>query len=456
MRILFIILIGLFSTCILAQESHQYPEKDIITRDLIMSNKKNRSTITVEVVNGRVFTGGDICLGTEEEIFGRDKGGVLVLSGPYLWTNSEIPYEIESGHIYQSQIEAAIEEYNTKTNICLYPRAGETDYVRFIQGSGCWSYVSSIGGMQEISIGIGCYLKGTIMHEISHAAGMWHEQSRTDRDNYVTINTANITSGREFNFDIYSYGFDVGSYDYSSVMHYSKYAFSSNGFPTISINMPPGLPSTTIGQRDSLSSTDIFTLNTLYPQSGCPTTDFDLTEATYGFPQITSRTFQDCGDFSTEIPVKAGDSVIFKAASSITLSPGFSVSAGSTFSASIAACPSADEGTDRQGEVDSLPRITLNEKQSFQGFQQWKVKIYPNPFSSTFNFTITSSEYFLQGWKLLDLQGKVIMSHQKLNSDNIQEIELGAELNNGLYFLQFETKDSKGNAHFHTERVIKK
>lgn len=455
MRIIFILLVGLISSGIIGQESHQYPEKDIVVRDLIISTKKSKSYTKVEVINGRVFTGGDICLGTEEEIFGRDKGGVIVLSGPYLWTNSEIPYEIESGHIYQSQIEEAIEEYNTKSNICLYPRAGETDYVRFIQGSGCWSYVSSIGGMQEISIGIGCYLKGTIMHEISHAAGMWHEQSRADRDNYVTINTANITSGREFNFDIYSYGFDVGSYDYSSVMHYSKYAFSSNGYPTISINMPPGLPSTTIGQRDSLSSTDIFTLNTLYPQAGCPTTDFDLTEASYGFPQITSRTFQDCGDFSTEIPVKSGDSVIFTAASSITLKPGFSVSAGSSFSASIAACPSAGEGVVRQGTGDTLPKITLNDQQAFQEFQQWKVKVYPNPFSSTFNFTVTSSEYVLHGWKLLDLQGKIIASHQNLNVDSFQELELGAEINSGLYFLQFETKDSHGNIYFHTERVIK-
>ena len=35
-----------------------------------------------------------------------------------------------------------------------------------------------------------------------HALGLLHEQSRKDRDQYVTINTENILEGTEINFQI--------------------------------------------------------------------------------------------------------------------------------------------------------------------------------------------------------------------------------------------------------------
>ncbi|XP_057299689.1 meprin A subunit alpha-like isoform X1 [Hydractinia symbiolongicarpus] len=75
-----------------------------------------------------------------------------------------------------------------------------------------------------------------------HALGFWHEQSRPDRDNYVTIHTKNIEKEKEHNFekksdiDATTFGFP---YDYVSTMHYKEYLFSKNKLPTITAKNNP-------------------------------------------------------------------------------------------------------------------------------------------------------------------------------------------------------------------------
>ena len=74
------------------------------------------------------------------------------------------------------------------------------------------------------------------MHEIGHAIGFWREQSRPDRDSYITIARGNIYLSNRIIFMklINMDSLDIG-YDYGSILHYSKHAFSSDG-PTIILN----------------------------------------------------------------------------------------------------------------------------------------------------------------------------------------------------------------------------
>jgi len=100
-----------------------------------------------------------------------------------------------------------------------------------------------------------------IIHEIGHAVGFQHEQTRSDRDQYITIQWSNISSASAYNFQMHDAASqDVGAYDYASIMHYESYAFSTNGQPTI-LRKDGGL----IGYATVLSAGDITATGLMYP-----------------------------------------------------------------------------------------------------------------------------------------------------------------------------------------------
>jgi hypothetical protein len=108
----------------------------------------------------------------------------------------------------------------------------------------------------------GCVSLGTAIHELLHAIGIAHEQSRPDRDESVTVDMSNVKAGNGNNFDIIPGTYAEGQYDFLSIMHYDAYAFAINpDKPTITQNANTGYK---IGQRDGLSRYDVKHLDTLY------------------------------------------------------------------------------------------------------------------------------------------------------------------------------------------------
>lgn len=111
--------------------------------------------------------------------------------------------------------------------------------------------------------------RGTIIHEIGHAIGFWHEQSRPDRDDYVKILEPNIEDGKLHNFKIRTHEIDSqgSTYDYGSIMHYRLKAFSKNDQPTIEIINETEYEKQerpVVGQRNQFSSRDIDQIKNLY------------------------------------------------------------------------------------------------------------------------------------------------------------------------------------------------
>ncbi|UYV76934.1 hypothetical protein LAZ67_14002480 [Cordylochernes scorpioides] len=95
----------------------------------------------------------------------------------------------------------------------------------------CYSYVGIFGGKQPLSLGNGCHHLGIIIHEIGHALGFYHEQSRSDRDDYINIYWENIKSGMAGQFKILAAHDNTlyNKFDYESIMIYGEYAFSKDG-----------------------------------------------------------------------------------------------------------------------------------------------------------------------------------------------------------------------------------
>jgi hypothetical protein len=196
------------------------------------------------------------------------------------WTNGVVPWEFSKdgnwGQKHRDMLAKVMREIQEHTCIQFVPYTNQPNYVRIINGTqvtGCYAMVGQEGGMQEVSLaessssGSTCWSHGIVTHELFHMLGLWHEQQRYDRDDYIKVYFQNVAKSLRYSIEARlrnetdTYGVP---YDYYSVMHYSKKSFSKNGrttMRTLDLKMMD-----VIGRQDRASENDYELLRRVY---GC-------------------------------------------------------------------------------------------------------------------------------------------------------------------------------------------
>lgn len=185
----------------------------------------------------------------------------------WYWDFGVIPYDMAPNFsdAERNRVRAAMDAWQRNAPILFVPRTTQTGHLAVTrdeltgpEASPCFANVGHVfRAMSRINLGSTCSSSlGTILHELGHVLGNWHEQQRFDRDQYVTIDLDNVPGNARHNFNRTSFA-PAGPYDFGSIMHYPANAFALDvSRPTI---IPkPGFEAAgaQMGQRSALSDTD--------------------------------------------------------------------------------------------------------------------------------------------------------------------------------------------------------
>lgn len=246
----------------LAEEPERYLER--------VRESRSTGTLTYQVTDEHALIEGDMLIGRVDEN-GRlttpvRQRGLAHSNLLDRWPDGIVPFEFDAGldAIQRDKVIAAIGQIMELTRMSFVERAAddvdpEWEGVQFFGTMGCASYVGR-AAEQPQPIHVENCTVGSIVHEIAHTIGLYHEHTRVDRDNHITIDESQIRPGYEHNFNIlYANGQPVGDYDYGSIMHYGPRSFSVSDKNTI--HVPDNVE---IGQRVRLSDGDVEAIDRMY------------------------------------------------------------------------------------------------------------------------------------------------------------------------------------------------
>jgi len=272
------------------------PRTNIRSATIQLPGHKQPIPVKFKVEHGRAIFQGDIDLGRADRLqppagrfrssrrgLGTTTQALSVIAGnQYLWPGGIVPFEFDASLLkpenqsLRTHVQEAIDFYNANTNLQFLPSTDTLVFVRFKEDSGIsGSGESHVGraaqGSQTIKLKSTAPVS-TIIHEMGHAIGLWHEQSRRDRDTNVEVLLDNVLDGEEHNFEKHvDDGLDFGPYDTTSVMHYSSSAFARRDPLTgrLLTTIRSRIPGVAISPSDRLSARDIAGINRLYPPNDC-------------------------------------------------------------------------------------------------------------------------------------------------------------------------------------------
>lgn len=216
--------------------------------------------VNYTMVNGRAMYEGDIILGHVDPLpaAGAISNSVGVAYASYLWPKvsgvATVYYEIDPNTDDSANINTAISQFNSDFTgliqwVAWNAQAPQSPTYVYISLTGSASgvceaeegYQPTFTQPQPMGGASNCTV-GTILHEMGHVIGLWHEQSRSDRNSYVTVNYNNVIKGSWPYFEMVGDNAqNLTLYDYASVMEYPAFSFSRNGGPVIE-SIPPGIP----------------------------------------------------------------------------------------------------------------------------------------------------------------------------------------------------------------------
>ncbi|EYC08358.1 hypothetical protein Y032_0066g3720 [Ancylostoma ceylanicum] len=145
-------------------------------------------------------------------------------------------FDSSVGYTLRRIFKKGAEEWSKNTCIDFRENSTAQDRIRIFVEDGCWSYVGRLGGQQDLSLGEGCDAVSIAAHELGHAIGLYHTQSRYDRDRYITLYAQNVKPDWLDQFAKQSmatnnnYGI---TYDFGGIMHYGATSATGNGEPTM-------------------------------------------------------------------------------------------------------------------------------------------------------------------------------------------------------------------------------